>query len=246
MKKILGLFVILLSFCSCHQKDLEQTSNSSPSHPVVISDWPNHVLDVIHECCNGFSIPFFAVNDNGYYEASVETTGGGSFAVIYCYNFDENEAIESYSNILINNAYEVEDWTIDLGCYVAQKNLSTSTTSIIQYNVVKNAFETYFMIATAVSGTTQSGNESTVWPTKDVISILGEDIPHFEATKYIYSPYVTGDGSYSIIIECYGKDVNQQSEIIYKEQLISEEYVITESSGTFFGQKGNINIMFYY
>lgn len=244
-KRWLALLACFL--CASCQNSTNQSSTTSSftsTGPIYQNQWPTDVQNIIEQGCNGFSIPFFEAT---YYEASLEDTGSGTFAVIYCYGFDETNAVETYTATLESNGYEIEDLTADYGCYYAQKHLSTVSTSIIQYNFMRDPIDNYFMIATAVSGTTQSANQSQNWPKEEIIATLDTNIPSFEnADYYIYSPYVTGDGSLGFIINCYGTNINEQSQEEYKEILKNNGFVISDSGYTSFGVKDNLHIMFYF
>lgn len=243
-KRWLALLACFL--CASCQNSTNQSSTTSSftsTGPIYQNQWPTDVQNIIEQGCNGFSIPFFEAT---YYEASLEDTGSGTFAVIYCYGFDEKNAVETYSTTLQNNGYEIEDLTVDYGCYYAQKNISTVSTSVIQYNFVRDPIDNYFMIATSVTGTTQSSNQSTTWPSEAIQAVLNTNLPYFEADKYVYAPYVTGDGSLGFIINCYGENVDETSQDQYKETLAKEGFTISDSGYTSFGVKEDLHIMFYY
>ena len=102
------------------------------------------------------------------------------------------------------------------------------------------------MIATSVTGTTQTSNQTTTWPSEAIQAVLNTNLPYFEADKYVYAPYVTGDGSLGFIINCYGENVDETSQNQYKETLAKEGFTISDSGYTSFGVKEDLHIMFYY
>ncbi len=246
MAKNYWFLVFSLFLCSSCQNTTNSSSlesNVFSSNPTYQTKWPDDVQSIIEESCHGFSIPFFEAE---YYEASLESSDSGTFAIIYCYRFDERNAVKNYNSILENDGYEIEDLTYDYGCYYAQKSISTVSTSIIQYNYVIDPIDNYFMIATTVTGTTQSTNQTTQWPKEEIEAILNTDLPHYVADYYLYAPYVTGDGSLGIILNCYGENVSQNSEEEYKNILIEAGFEVSVSGNTYFGSKDNLCILFYY
>ncbi len=243
-KKGILFFILLCLLTACNSKNSTSkptfsSLNSSSNEPITYTDWPQHILDEIKQSCNGFSIPFF---EAGYYESEISVTESGTFTIIHCYDFLELGAVERYTQTLINEDYEIEDYTEDYGCFLAQKHISTSSTSIIQYNTQTRYGITYFMIATCVSGTTQAGNQTNQWPSEVAMNLLQTDIPHFEASLYIYSSYLMGDGSLGLLISCYDDNLNENCVSIYEETLISNQFSVSNG----YGVKGSLNLIFYY
>ena len=86
------LTCFLCASCQNATNQSSTTSSFTSTGPIYQNQWPTDVLTAIEQSCNGFSIPFFEAT---YYEASLEDTGSGTFAVIYCYGFDETNAVET-------------------------------------------------------------------------------------------------------------------------------------------------------
>jgi len=173
-------------------------------------------------------------------ESEKGTNSGTKYATVYTLsNYNSRIANTIYKTELVDNGFTID--TIESGIYRGTKSVSLEYILVVTYTT----YEDYNDNNISAVSTYLYKDKTETWPTDEVKSVLGEDIPHIKGSYY-YASVGNYSGTNYVIVCVYG--VGSSSEDEYYALLGQNGYVTRTNSTSCNAVKhsSRINLDFYY
>lgn len=188
--------------------------------------WTQEIDDYVKESLDDYykDLPIFTEGE--FFEGNVTEEDGTNYTTLY---FDTELTIQManmvYRTTCMSQGFDVS--TLKSGLYQASKSVSLEYVLVVTYGTYKektNALNT-FAIETFLYR-----DKITEWPTEEVESVLGCDIPHIEAPYYQFHKDVAEGGVEYFELDVFGLD--DKAETTYMGILKEAGYVVRTGTST--------------
>lgn len=157
------------------------------------------------------------------------------FTSISCYGVRESYVTSTYEHDLQNNGF-----LISSSYQMGYQDVTYTTDLVVQYELVEDEESVHFdLIIYSVELRTES------FPSDDIKSFLGFEIPEFKAKSYEY--YASFGSNYEIQIDIYSYYCEEDAISNYVSKLQDLSYKISQKDGLYFAQRDDlmVDIIFY-
>lgn len=238
--KTLLLMSTLFLAVGCGSQSSDDLSTSENSSETVL--WNEQVDAMLYQAVGDYyrQIPVYTANS---YESFLYNSQGITLANVFCYT-DDTSAENTYSIVLKLNGFSTSQYSENGSTYsVATARVSSYEILCLQYQTGSVANKgTYLNIMTyLVEDRLQS------WPSNQIISTIGQDIPHCDAEYYQFATQTYGELTLAMVA-CYGIEDPNSALQNYLLLLESESYYAKSYQGAYYctNDDTGLEIDFYY